>query len=866
LAVYGFVALVSLLFGSTALRLLRPQLPRSLRFCLAPVATTTVWAWLLALGMRLGHSIRVTSLLAWVIVLLVVAAGVLWRVHSKWPARWLFVLCLLMPVVALAPAFWYGLDGYNHYQFNDPWQYCGAARHAWQYHFRQVYTNLNPLYMKFGSMRKVRATGPALIGYFSWLYIPGETQMACNVFLVHALLTLAGATAGLLRSLRLPAWAVVTGVLLLGSSRWLGNVIFMGSWDQLLALAYLPACLVLASSRHAFSGRSALLLGSFLGAVTLAYPEGSLFVLVPTGASLGWRLWTSVRPYRQHLRFAALTLVSCLLFLHVELRMVVHTLHASFTLAMTDDANRPGGTLQSGGECLPGMLGESPVAAFFGMGPEWGQRWGTFQPPAWAVPLQQFSALALAGTVLAGLLLLVRRGRADLPFAVGILLAGAVYFLLHHRYPYAAYKLVTFAWPLMVAVVVLVAGAALRSLLRPLGASLAAGVVLAFSWCISPFWIPRAFPPSTLPSATLREYHQLQQAIGHLTNGAPLLLAVQNPVTYHWLEFFLRDQPIANAMPISWSPALAPGQAQFLLTDGSHVPITTSEECWQLIYSSESFYLWKLCTKQEVAGLYKHCFLRPKVEWGAGFFPEEVSGDHCLRWCGSHGKIVITNPTGTPQLVALEFRAQTYAAETATLTLKSPFLTMDLPINSQGTPFGTIAELPPGRQVIHLDCTATPSIQPARTIVFAVEHFTVKEAETSALLVWGPGFYREEEQGTHRWRWCGRQGDLEIRNPTSRHLSLALQFVVGTYAPGPAMLTLTSSDFSDRLEVTAAGTTVAKTLDVPPGGRVIHFECPAEPFLEPTRTLVFAVHNYTLKEIDSQAGKERLVQQAMPGP
>jgi hypothetical protein len=439
--------------------------------------------------------------------------------------------------------------------------------------------------------------------------------------------------------------------------------------------------------------------------------------------------------------------------------------------------------------------------------------------------------------------------------------------------------------PLLLAVVVLVAAAALRSRRRPLGASVAACVVLAFSWCISPFWVPGAFPPNTLPSASLREYHQLQQAIGHLTNGTPLLLAVQNSVTSAWLEFFLRDQPIVHtfapgafrvchcllALPGQHRSSGLPGRAssgtpQFLLTDGADVPVPLSEECWQPIYSSESFYLWKRCPKEEVAGLYKRCIQRPRVEWGAGFFPEEVSGGHCERWCRSQGQIVITNSTSTPQLIALEFAARTHANETATLTLRNSFLAEHLPVSWQGTTFRKIMAVPPGRQVIHLDCTATPHVQPTHTTVFAIDQLTVKEVETPALLVWGPGFYREEEQGTHRWRWCGSQGDLEILNPTRRRLSLALQFLVVTNAPGPAVLTLKSSNFSDRFQVTKAGTMVAKTIDVPPGGRIIHFECTAEPFLEPTRTLVFSVHNYTLQEIDSQAGKERLVQQAISGP
>jgi hypothetical protein len=852
LAVYGFVALVSLLFGSTLLRLLRPELPRSLRFCLAPVTTATVWAWLLALGIRLGHTIRGTSIIVWTITLLVVAAGILWRVWAKWPARWLVVSCVLMPMVAIAPAFWYGLDSYSNYLPCDSLGYCGLARHAWQYHFREDYADLKPVYMASLPFRSLRATGPALIGFFSRLYVPGETQMAANVALLHSLLMLAGATAALLRSLRLRPWAIVTGVLLLGSSRWLGNVIFMGSWDQLLTLAYLPACLVLAASRKVWSWRMAVLLGAFLGTAALAYPEGSAFVFLPTGASLGWRLLTSLRNYRRHLRFAGLMLLSCFLFLHAEMGVVVDNLRVQVTKAMRSDEEelRPGGTI------LSGMLGQAPVAAFFGMGPEWGSRWRSVQSPAWVVALQQASALVLTGTVLAGLLLLLARGRVDLPFAVGVLLSGALYFLLRHRYPYGACKLVTFAWPLVVAVVVLVAVAALRFHLRSLGIGLAACITLAFSWCISPLWVAQASIPGSLASRPFREYHELQQAVRRITNGAPLLLASQNVVISSWLEFFLRDEPIANACATSRFVDLAPGasrpqpdQAKFLITDGCSEPVSTSPGCWQLIYSTDSFYLWKRYSAEEVAALHERCLQYPVVEWGRGFFPEEVSGKDRWRWCGSQGEMVITNRAGTPKLVALEWHVHTYAAGTATLTLRSPFLNLDLPVSPEATKVSKIIKVPPGRQVIHWGCTATPCVHPTRTIVFAVHDFRIKKLDTSDLLAWGAGFYAEEQQGGARWRWCGSQGDLEIRNPTNHPLSLVLQFMAATHVSGPVPLILKSCDLSERFLITGTGAIITKNIEVPPGGRLIHFECPAEPFLEPARTLVFTVHNYTLREI-----------------
>jgi hypothetical protein len=228
--------------------------------------------------------------------------------------------------------------------------------------------------------------------------------------------------------------------------------------------------------------------------------------------------------------------------------------------------------------------------------------------------------------------------------------------------------------------------------------------------------------------------------------------------------------------------------------------------------------------------------------------------------------MVITNQTSTPKLAALEWRADTYAAGTATLKLRSPLLALDLPVSPQPTKVSKIIEVPPGRQILNWECTATPYVHPTRTIVFAIHDFSLKKVDTSELVVWGRGFYPEEQHATERWRWCDSHGDLEIRNPTNHALSLMLQFQATAYVSGPVPLTLKSSGFSEQFQVNGTGTTIARTLEVPPGGCVIHFDCPAEPFREPARTLVFAVHNYTLQELDCPVRKESLVKQATIRP
>jgi hypothetical protein len=114
---------------------------------------------------------------------------------------------------------------------------------------------------------------------------------------------------------------------------------------------------------------------------------------------------------------------------------------------------------------------------------------------------------------------------------------------------------------------------------------------------------------------------------------------------------------------------------------------------------------------------------------------------------------------------------------------------------------------------------------------------------------WLAGFFAEETGGGNRWRWCGSDGILEILNPSDHPKQIALDFVARTGQPGPAILEIKSSAFSEQLAVDAPGTTVAKTLEIPPGRLAIHFHCMAAPFVDPCRTLVFGIFNFQLQEI-----------------
>jgi hypothetical protein len=119
----------------------------------------------------------------------------------------------------------------------------------------------------------------------------------------------------------------------------------------------------------------------------------------------------------------------------------------------------------------------------------------------------------------------------------------------------------------------------------------------------------------------------------------------------------------------------------------------------------------------------------------------------------------------------------------------------------------------------------------------------------SPLAQWQAGFFPEEVDGANRWRWCGRDGTLEIVNPSDHPKQFALDFIAKTCLPGAAILQIQSPAFSEQLTVDAPGSPVVKTLEIPPGRLPIHFHCTAAPFVHPSRTIVFGIFNFQLQEV-----------------
>jgi hypothetical protein len=190
-------------------------------------------------------------------------------------------------------------------------------------------------------------------------------------------------------------------------------------------------------------------------------------------------------------------------------------------------------------------------------------------------------------------------------FSAGVVLSGALYFLLKEHYPYGAMKMLTFIWPVLLVGVVVAVRAALRLRSVPSRVGLAAVSLVSVAWSEAPLWVPKAYPAAAVPSHSFREYHWLKERLHGLTGGGPVVLGVQNSITYLWLEYFLCDEPVQTLPPANpqgvlvpllggWPNVLRPSlhEAHHLIADGRNLPAGV-DGSWIRVYESDSFSLWK---------------------------------------------------------------------------------------------------------------------------------------------------------------------------------------------------------------------------------------------------------------------------------
>jgi hypothetical protein len=126
-----------------------------------------------------------------------------------------------------------------------------------------------------------------------------------------------------------------------------------------------------------------------------------------------------------------------------------------------------------------------------------------------------------------------------------------------------------------------------------------------------------------------------------------------------------------------------------------------------------------------------------------------------------------------------------------------------------------------------------------------------KDAAVNPILVsWQGGFSIFEGTEAENWRWCSKQGELHLTNPSSTPRQIRLEMALQTGQPEDSKLEISSSMFTESLTISSDVFRFVKELTLPPGDHVVSFKSSAAQFEVPgdSRALFFRVLNFQLEE------------------
>src|SRR5262245_3065637 len=185
---YLAICLTSVFAGKGLLDLIGLQLETRASIYLAPITTLIIWALLLGVGVSLGFPVKYLWCIGWFLTFVLASLGVRWLVLPSFTNEWTpFAVVVFVPVVLMAPWFWYGPATYLGSPLPDGWSYVAYGQYLWDYG-RNVEGGLAPLYQYAAHLRRTRFIASALLGFFSPIVSPGgDTQAASGYVLAWAI-------------------------------------------------------------------------------------------------------------------------------------------------------------------------------------------------------------------------------------------------------------------------------------------------------------------------------------------------------------------------------------------------------------------------------------------------------------------------------------------------------------------------------------------------------------------------------------------------------------------------------------------------------------------------------------------------------
>jgi hypothetical protein len=316
--------------------------------------------------------------------------------------------------------------------YPDAWSYCGFAQYLEQYS-RGRLVGSNPMTAMAAGLSGTRFGTPALLALFNNL--TRVNVVTCAVFFwCFVTITLYLGSYLLARACKFNTFGAIFFGLFCVTSGWVLDALLIGSWDNLLFVCFLPGVIAngILLSKRSFSRRFLILVAVPLGALLYVYPEGVLISAVlfcPLLFLLTFQLFRGA-PQRiwQFLLMICGAVIVALPYLPIFLPFVVQQ------LATGAQHPRPGEST------FPRLLTINPdlLPSLFGFGTEF----GTVKV---GLP-DHILAVAVFITLAAGLVGANKTVRSLicslLPLA-GLLL----WFDVHEKYDYAAFKLLLIALP-----------------------------------------------------------------------------------------------------------------------------------------------------------------------------------------------------------------------------------------------------------------------------------------------------------------------------------------------------------------------------------------------------------------------------------
>jgi hypothetical protein len=386
----------------------------------------TVIAWSLVMGMLVSNGITVESI--WIPFWLCTALSLLISVYRNREivAFQTLVVPALSTLAILSPYFLRGIANYPGSWFWDGFAYLAAGETFWSHPRNEAPQELELLYSFGRSMANFRFTASVLIAVFRGvLPIGADSQASMGYFLILCVFTFSSSCYYLAR-VTLPKNLQIVFVVLATVSGPILNLVWANNFDHLLALSIAPALVAFAFEFRFEQKRDAAFAAIGSAATAYIYPEMTALLLLPAFSILVLRIARERPPLSTSAAVFTVVFI-CSVF---PIAGSVYRFMA-FQIATTGHEL----TMRPGNGYFPTLL---DIRCFSG---SFSGLYSPFLPCAPTV-----AALFKAGvglTFIIAVLLGVFKRRDGIAVSAALLVSGAMFFIIHQKYDYAAFKILT---------------------------------------------------------------------------------------------------------------------------------------------------------------------------------------------------------------------------------------------------------------------------------------------------------------------------------------------------------------------------------------------------------------------------------------